>query len=67
MKELNSTGLMDSSIKIKKKCQQLKGKVESSKKLGTKESRRLWSNIWVTGKSHNKNAEWLKELRSKRN
>ena len=47
--------------------QQLNGKIESSKKPDTEESTRFWSNIWGTGKSHNKNAEWLKELRSERN
>ena len=33
----------------------------------TQESRRFWSNIWGTEKSHNKNAEWLKKLRAERN
>ena len=47
--------------------QQLNGNIESKEKPDTEESRRFWSNIWGTGKSHNKNAEWLKELRSKRN
>ena len=47
--------------------QQLNGKIESSKKPDTEKSTRFWSNIWGTGKSHNKNAEWLKELRSERN
>ena len=36
-------------------------------KPGTEESRRFWSNIWGTGKSCNKNSEWLKELRSEKN
>ena len=47
--------------------QQLNGKIESSKKPDTEESTRFWSNIWGTGKSYNKNTEWLKELRSERN
>ena len=34
----------------------------AKKKVG--ESRRFWSIIWGTGKRHNKNAEWLKELTS---
>ena len=46
----------------KKSYQQLNGKTESSEKPDTEETRRFWSNIWGTGKkSHNKNAEWLKE------
>ena len=52
----------------KKSYQQLNGKTESSEKPDTEETRRFWSNIWGTGKkSHNKNAEWLKQLRSERN
>ena len=51
----------------KRVYQQLNGNIESKEKPDTEESRRFWSNIWGTGKSHNKNAEWLKELRSKRN
>ena len=47
--------------------QQLNGKLESIEKPGTEESRRFWSKIWRTEKSHNKNAEWLKELRLERN
>ena len=47
--------------------QQLNGKTESSEKPNTEESRRFWNNIWGTEKSHNKNAEWLKELRAERN
>ena len=42
----------------KRVYQKLNGKIESSKKHGTKESRRFWSKIWGTEKSHNKNAEW---------
>ena len=42
-------------------------KTESSEKPDPEESRRFWSNIWGTEKSHNKNAEWLKELRAERN
>ena len=38
--------------------QELNGKAESSRKPDTEES-----NIWGTEKSHNKDAEWLKELR----
>lgn len=30
--------------------------------LDTEKSRKFWGNIWVSGKSHNKQAEWLKEL-----
>ena len=46
--------------------QQRNGKIEScEKKVG--ESRRFWSIIWGTGKSHNKNAKRIKELRSERN
>ena len=44
----------------KRVYQKLNGKIESSKKHGTKESRRFWSKIWGTEKSHNKNAEWIK-------
>ena len=51
----------------KRVYQQLNGKIESSEKPDTEESRRFWSNIWGTEKSHNKNAEWLKELRPERN
>ena len=51
----------------KRVYQQLNGKIESSKKHDTDESRRFWSNIWGTGKSHNKSAEWLEELRPERN
>ena len=51
----------------KRVYQQLNGKIESSEKPDTEESRRFWSNIWGTEKSHNKNAEWLKELRAERN
>ena len=51
----------------KRVYQQLNGKIESSKKPDTEESRRFWSNIWGVEKSHNKNAEWLKELRAERN
>ena len=47
--------------------QELNGKAESNAKPDTDESRRLWSNIWDTGKSYNRDAEWLKELRSERN
>ena len=50
----------------KRVYQQLNGKIESSEKLDTEESRRFWSNIWGTGKSRNKNAEWLKESRLER-
>ena len=51
----------------KRVYKQLNGKIESSEKPDTEESRRFWSNIWETEKSHNKNAEWLKELRAERN
>ena len=51
----------------KRAYQQLNGKIESSEKPGTEESRRFWSNIWGTEKSHNKNDEWLKELRAEQN
>ena len=51
----------------KRVYQQLNGKSESSKNPDTEESRRFWSNIWGTEKSHNKNAEWLKELRAEQN
>ena len=47
--------------------QQLNGKAGRSGKLDREESRRFWSCIWGTGKSHNKEAECLKELRSERN
>ena len=47
--------------------QQLNGKTESSGKPYTEVSRRFFSNIWATGKSLNKDAEWLKEITSKRN
>ena len=47
--------------------QQLNGKIKRNEKRDTEESKRFWSNIWGTGKSHNKNAEWLEELRSERN
>ena len=47
--------------------QQLDRKIESKENTGTEESTRFWSKIWGTEKSHNKNAEWLKELRSERN
>ena len=46
--------------------QQLNGKIISNENSGTEESRRLWSNIWQTEKSHNKNAEWLKELKTEK-
>ena len=51
----------------KRVYQQLNGKIKSSEKPDTEESRRFWSNIWGAGKSHNKNTEWLKELQSERN
>ena len=47
--------------------QQLNGKTESSGKPYTEESRRFFSNIWATGISLNKDAEWLKKIISKRN
>ena len=47
--------------------QYLNGKAEGSEESDTEESRIFWCNIWGTGKSHNKDAEWLKELRSERN
>ena len=47
--------------------QQLNGKIISNENSGTEESRRLWSDIWQTEKSHNKNAEWLKELKTEKN
>ena len=51
----------------KRVYQQLNGKIESREKADTEESKRFWSNIWGTEKSHNKNAEWLKELIAERN
>ena len=51
----------------KRVYQQLNQKIESSEKPNTEESRRFWSIIWGVGKRNNKNAEWLKELRSERN
>ena len=51
----------------KRVYQQLNQKIERSEKLDTEESRRFWSIIWGAVKSNNKNAEWLKELRSERN
>ena len=45
----------------------MKGNIESSEKPDTEESRRFWSNIWETRKSHNKNDKWQKELRAERN
>ena len=45
----------------------MNGKVESSKKPDVEKSRRFWSSIWVTGKSHTKDIEWLGELRSEKN
>ena len=50
----------------KRVYQQLNGKTESSEK-NVEESRRFWRVICRTGKSHNKHAERLKELRSERN
>ena len=47
--------------------QKLNGKTESREKADTEESKRFWSNLWGTEKSHNKNAEWLKELIAERN
>ena len=47
--------------------QQLNGKIDSSEKPGTEESRRFWSNIQGPEKSHNKNDEWLKQLRAEQN
>ena len=47
----------------KRVYQRPNGKVESSERPDTEESRRFWSNIWGTRKSRNKNAKWLKELR----
>ena len=47
--------------------QQLNRKIESTEKPDTEKSRRFWSNVWGTEKSHNKNAEWLKELTAQRN
>ena len=46
---------------------QLNGKIKRNQKRDTEESKRFWNNIWGTGKSRNKNAEWLEELRSERN
>ena len=51
----------------KRVYQKLNGKFESSEKPDTEETRTFWSNIWGTEKTPNKNAEWLKELRSERN
>ena len=51
----------------KRVYRQLNRKLERSKESDTEESRRFWNNIWGTGKSHNKNAKWLKELSSERN
>ena len=67
IKGLNSTGLTKCSNKIKKEYQRLNGKIETSKKSDTEESRRFWSNFCGTGKGHNKNVEWLKELQSEKN
>ena len=62
-KELNSIELTVCSKKIKKRVyQQLNGKIESSEKK-IEERRRFWSSICGTGKSQNKHAAWLKELR----
>ena len=47
--------------------QQLNEKTESSETPDTEESMRFWSNISGKEKSHNKNAKWIKELRSERN
>ena len=47
--------------------EQLNGKIKSSRNPDTEESRRFLSNIWGAEKSHNKNAEWLKELGAERN
>ena len=47
--------------------QQLNRKIESTEKPDTEKSRTFWSNVWGTEKSHNKNAEWLKELTAQRN
>ena len=33
----------------------------------TEERSKFWSNIWGTGKSHNKDAKWLKKLISEKN
>ena len=41
----------------KRVYQQLNGKIESSEKSDTEESRRFWSNIWGTRKSYNKSDE----------
>ena len=41
-------------------------KLKAVEESDTEESR-FWSNIWGTEKTHNKNAEWLKELRAERN
>ena len=51
----------------KRVYQKLNGKAESNAKPDTDESRRFWSIMWGTGKSYNRDAEWLKELRSERN
>ena len=49
----------------KRVYQQLNGKIESSEKPDTEESRRFWSNIWGAEKSQKQ--KWLKELRAERN
>ena len=54
IEELNSIGLTD---RHKRVYQQPNGKIKSSEKPDTEESRRFWSNIWGTGKSDNRNIE----------
>ena len=44
----------------------MNGKIERREKRDAEENMRFWSNIWGSGKSQNKNTEWLKELRSGR-
>ena len=64
---MNSIGLTDCSNKIKEECTSSWMEKKSSENPEKEESRIFLSNIWGTEKSHNKNAEWLKELRSERN
>ena len=38
----------------------------NSEKPNTEESKQFWSNMWNNKKEHEKNAEWLRELRAKK-
>ena len=52
------------SNKIKKRVyQQLHGKVDSSEKPDREKKQEILEQHWDTGKSHNKDPEWLKEVR----